>query len=314
MQRRFLFILLAVAMLLSACGGVETQAVTIRIAVLPVLDTLPLYVAESQGFFAEHNLQVEFVPVASAPERDQLMQAGQVDAMLNEVVSTLFYNAEQPRITIVRFARVATEEYPLFRILAAPGSGIQQVADLKGVPIGISDGTVIEYTTDRLLEHAGFSPQDIAYQSVPKIPDRLALLGSGQLLAANLPDPVASLALLNGASVVLDDTSYPEISHSVYSFSRTFLEQNPQAVRVFLAAVEEAVTAINADKTRWDELLIARALLPEALIGSYTLPDFPTASVPSLAQFNDAHEWAKAKGYISLPMQYADSVDASFLP
>ena len=151
---------------------------------------------------------------------------------------TLFYNKEESNVQIVRFLRVATEEYPLFRILAAKDSGISSVEDLVGVEIGISEGTVIQYTTDRILENAGLSADEITGVAIPKIPDRIALLASGELLAANLPDPAASAALAQGAVLIVDDTSIPEISHSVLSFSIEMVNDNPETVRRFLKAVE----------------------------------------------------------------------------
>ncbi len=298
----------------AACAPRAAEPTRIRVGVLPVLESLPMYVAQQEGYFAAQGLEVELIPVSSAPERDQLLQAGQIEAMINEVVSVLFYNQDEPQVVVVRFARVASEDAPLFRILAAKDSGIQRVQDLAGVPIGISEGTVIEYTTDRLLEHAGLAPAQIEKVAVPKIPDRLNLLLSGQLPAANLPDPAASLAILQGAVPVIDDTTYPQISHSVISFSTDFAEQNPQAVRGFLAALERAVQEVNADKGRWNDLLTENNLLPPPLLGKYTLPDFPPASVPSQAQFQDALDWAQAKGLVSGDIPYQTSVDDSFLP
>jgi NitT/TauT family transport system substrate-binding protein len=300
-------------LILAACGSPQEMA-TIRVAILPVLDTLPMYVAQQEGYFAKNNVTVEFIPVSSAPERDQLMQTDQVDAILNEIVSTLFYNQTDTQIIIVRFARVATSEYPVFRILAAANSGIEKPADLAGVPIGVSEGTVIEYTTDRLLENAGLAPEQITTVAVPKIPDRLALLGSGELQAANLPDPVASLAILQGAKVILDDTSYPEISNSVVAFSADFVAQNPNAVRAFLKSYEQAVEDINKNKSGYIELLLELELLPAPLAESYDLPFYPRARVPSEEQFNDALQWATDKGLIENQPSYSDSVSDEFLP
>jgi ABC-type antimicrobial peptide transport system ATPase subunit len=55
--------------------------VTIRVAVLPILDALPMYVALAQGYFAAQNINIEVLSVASAAERGQIMQAGQAGAM-----------------------------------------------------------------------------------------------------------------------------------------------------------------------------------------------------------------------------------------
>jgi NitT/TauT family transport system substrate-binding protein len=303
---------LALLGVLSACAS-DDEPETLRIAVLPILDNLPMYVAEQEGYFADENLTVEFIPVNSAAERDQVIQAGQADGMINEIIATLFYNAETPRVTIVRYARVATPDYPEYRVLASAASGITTVEELKGVPIGISEGTIIEYTTDRLLQLEGLTDEEIVTAAVPGISDRMALLASGELDAANLPDPLASLAIQSGAVVVIDDTAHPEVGHSTYAFLNDVVEENPDAIRRFLAALERAVEAINADKEKYGDLLVERQLVPEPLIGSYTVPDFPTASVPPESQWNDVLAWAQAKGYVSADVSYQQSVDDSFL-
>ncbi|GAP18174.1 ABC transporter substrate-binding protein [Levilinea saccharolytica] len=314
MMRRFWQIVLVFGVLLTACTPKASQQQKVRIAVLPVIDALPIYVAQQEGYFKEQGVEVEIVPVLSAPERDQLMQSGQVDSILTEVVVNMIYNKETPQIKTVRFLRTTTVTTPMFRILASKDSGINTVADLAGVPIAISEGTVIEYMTDRVLEKAGMAPTDIAKVAVPKISDRMAFLDSGQVQAAVMPDPLASLSIKNGARVIIDDTSYPEVSHSVLAFRIETLNQQGEAVRKVLAGVEQAVTAINGDKTRWNGLLAELKLVPEPLLKDYVLPDYPLASVPSEEQFADAMQWAREKGLIQKDLQYADCVDASFLP
>ena len=175
--------LLAVVLLLTACSGISAvsedntpqeiienlpEAETVlRIAVLPILDAFPLYVAQEQGYFTDQNLTIELVPVNSGPERDQLMQAGQIDAMINELVSVLFYNQTETKVVVVRFARTATVDSPVFSILAAAGLGIESPADLAGVEIGVSEGTVIDYMTDRVLQNAGLSLEEIVKSRFP---------------------------------------------------------------------------------------------------------------------------------------------------
>jgi NitT/TauT family transport system substrate-binding protein len=148
--------------------------------------------------------------------------------------------------------------------------------------------------------------------AVPKIGDRVALLGSGELKAANLPDPLASLAINSGAVVIVDDTRHPEYGFSLYTFTASFVAAHPEAVSAFLAAVSKAAADINADKTKWDSLLADKKLLPQPLQGKYILPDFPTTGVPTEKQFADVLAWAKDKGIVSADESYADSVKADF--
>jgi len=311
-------LLLGFSFALNACSQAAAPsaepAVTLKIAVLPVLDVLPMYVADQEGLFEKHNLNVEFVPAGSAPERDQLIASGQVDGMINEIVSTIFYNKQETRVQIVRIARAATSDSALFSILAAKDSAVQNVENLKNTQIGVSQGTVIEYLTDRLLQAEGFSPNEIETVAVPKIDDRMALLGTGQLKAGMLPEPLSSLAVLNGARLILDDTRHPEYSSSMITFRKPVIDEHPQAIRAFLAAYEEAVTLINAEPAKWEAVMTEKNLLPAPLAGSFRAPQFVTASVPSQEQWNDALAWTQEKGLNDRDVPYASSVTSEFLP
>lgn len=316
---RFIALLAAFSLLLGACAKeaaptATPEPITLRLAVLPILDTLPMYVAQQEGLYAKHGIQVELIPAASAAERDQLINAGQADGMINEVVSTLLYNKDSIQVQIVRYARAATAEEAMFRILAASNSGITSVEGLKGVEIGISQGTVIQYITDRLLEAEGLSRAEIQFIAVPKIPDRMALLGTGELKAATLPEPLSSLAMQQGAVLILDDTKHPELSYSTYAFRKGLIDQSPAAIKAFLAAIEEAVALINANPAKYATLLVEQKLVPAPLAGSFPTPAFITKGVPTQAQWDDTMAWAKANGLIKADVSYADSVTSAYLP
>ncbi|MCC7358951.1 MAG: ABC transporter substrate-binding protein [Anaerolineales bacterium] len=308
---------LAAVLVVAACAGATpapAAPVTVRFAMLPILDALPMFVAQDKGYFAAEGIDLQVVPAASAAARDQLMQAGQGDAMVNDLVSTLFYNKDAVTLKVVRYARTATADFAQYFILAGPGTGITDAAGLKGVDIAISEATTIQYVTDRLLAAEGLTPEDIRTVAIPNIVDRMTALANGGVPAAAMPDPAAASAIASGARIVVSDAAHPELGHSELSFSAAFVAAHPEAVRGFLRAWEKAVADINADKTAWNSLLAANKLLSDQLIDSYLLPDYPTAAVPTEAQFRDVNDWAKERGLINKDLSYADSVDSSFLP
>jgi NitT/TauT family transport system substrate-binding protein len=300
--------------LLTACSTQPGDPKIIRIAALPVLDTLPIYVAQEEGLFDKHNVKVEVVPAGSAPKRDELINAGQADGMVNEVVSTIFYNREDTQVQIVRYARTATANSPIFFILSSEKSSITIVNQLKGTEIGVSQGTVIEYLTDRLLQAEGFSDEEIKTIAVPDIGQRMALLSSGELDAAMLPDPLASLVMQQGALLVIDDSSHPEYSHSTLSFRKPFIDENPEAVRGFLAAWEDAVNLINDDPQKYADLMVARELVPPPLVGEFPVPQFVTADVPSQEQWEDTINWVSEKQLEAGQATYENSITSEYLP
>ena len=300
------------SLLLVGCGPSTAQS-SIRFAYLPIVDSLPLLVAQKEGLFEKNNVKVELVPVNSAPERDQLLQTGQVDGVINELLNAMQFNKDGVKIQVVRYALMADSSTGHFFVLASKDSGITDVNGLKGIEIGISQATIIEYVTTRLLQGAGFGTSDIKYTAIPKLPDRLALLLSGQAKAVVLPDPLASIALAKGAVNIIDDTKQPAVGASVISLSKDLIDKDPSAAKGFLKAIDEADALINADPEKYKTVLADNKVVPAELMQSFKFPAFPAAMVPSQAEWDDVLAWATENGILQSKPDYAASVNGSLL-
>jgi NitT/TauT family transport system substrate-binding protein len=307
-------VILIVTLLLTACGlAPQPEDTHLKMGLLPILDTLPFYVADQNGYFAAEGIQVEFVPVKSAQERDALMQAGELDGMLNDLISTGLFNRDAAQIKIVATARRSYPGAPQFRILAAPDSNISTVQDLAGVPIGVSQNTVIAYITDRLLEAEGLSLDQIKILEVTAIPVRFEQLMANQIQAATLPDPLGQGAMAAGARLVVDDSQYGHYSQSVLSFGTAAVESKPNTIKKFLKAWNEAVADLNNQPEQFSDLLIEKGRVPESIQGSYRMPPFPSGEVPSQEEWQDVVNWLLEKELIDKPIDYQDSVLTDFV-
>jgi len=285
----------------------------LRLALLPIPSVLPIFAAEENGYFRELGIIVETLPVGSAVERDQLMQAGRIDGMINEISGAAMFNREKIQLKIVAVARSPIGGNPIFRILATPGSSYSGVKDLAGVPIGISKNTIIEYITGRLLQAEGVEDEKIVYQSVPVLPERLQLLLSGQIKAATLPDPLGASAIAAGAVEIVNDTVLPGLSASVISFSTAALTGKTEAVKKFMEAWDRAVADLNADPQKYKELMLKKIRVPGNIKSSFTIPPYPRKRLPSRSQWDDVMSWLVGKKLLSAPLVYEDSVTSDFL-
>ena len=311
----FLMVWLLIAGVPADLAAQSSQAsASLKVALLPILDTLPFHVAQDKGYFESHGVSVTPVPVGSGLERDQLMQADAIDGMLNEMATTANFNRERVQVRIILSARKAYPHYPLFRILAAPGSGLTSPADLKGIPIGVSKNTIIEYVTDRLLAASGLNPDQIAKKSVPVIPERYQLLLQGRVKAATLPDPLAKSALEAGAGAVIDDSSHPKYSVSVLSFSNQALKNKADTVRRFIKAWNQAAQDINADPESHRPLLLKKIRVPKNIQQTYRIPPFPLLEVPDEEQWADVMNWMVSKKLLKAPLPYKESITTQYLP
>ncbi len=303
---------LSLGLLMGASPSASAQP-TLRVALLPIIDSLPFYVAENEQYFEDAGVQVEAVRVASGASRDQLMQSGQIDGMLNEIISSANFNRDQPRVQIVSVVRAARPGYPLFRLLAAPGSPHRHITDLAGVPIGISRHTVIEYVTDRLLQKAGLAPEDIRKQSVPSIPERYQLLIQGQLAAAMLPDPLAKSAIEAGAVLVADDTTVADHSLSILTFALAAVKAKHDQIQGFISAWQRAAAAINAAPRTYRPLMLAKIRIPPNVRDSFRIPPFAHGRVPTADQWQDVMKWMRARQLLEAPLPYSRSVTDRFV-
>jgi NitT/TauT family transport system substrate-binding protein len=232
--------------------------------------------------------------------------------MLNDLISTGLFNRDDVQIQIVATARRAYPESPQFRVLAAPESDVTSAQDLAGVPIGISQNTIIEYITDRLMEAEGLSSDQIEIVEVSAIPVRFEQLMAGQIQAGTLPDPLAQGAVAGGASLVVDDSQHTQYSQSVLSFSTGAIESKPNTIEKFLKAWNRAVEDLNTNPDQFSDLMIEKGRVPESIQGTYQMPPFPEGEVPSQAEWQDVVDWLLEKGLIDQPIGYEDSITTDF--
>lgn len=310
----FVLFLMIAGIALPLKAGERGKTFELKVALLPILDTLPFYVAQDKGYFDSSAVKIIPVPVSSGLERDQLMQAGAIDAMLNEMTTTANFNRKKVTLKILIALRMAYPDAPMFRLLSSPGSGITSPKALADVPIGVSENTIIEYVTDRMLEAEGLRRDQIVKKSVPIIPERYQLLMQNRLKAVMLPDPLGKSALEAGALPIIDDAAYPHYSVSVFSFHMDAVETKPMAIRFFLKAWDKAAEDINADPEAYRSLLVKKIRVPRNIQTTFPIPPFPRKKIPDARQWADVMEWMVQKGLLSKPLPYGESVSGAFLP
>lgn len=269
--------------------------VKVKLGLLPIIDSLPFFVAQDKGYFKEAGLDVELMPTASATERDQAFIAGAIDGGVSDSVGAALLINGGGDAKIISLSLGATPQEGRFALLLSPTSKITRPEQLKGMAIGISSNSVIEWATEQMLVAQGLKPGDIKYSEVPKIPVRMQMLASGQLEAATLPDPLATLAEKQGARVLLDDSKGKNLTQSVIILRGKLIAENPDAVKKLLAAYAKAVSDINADHATYRRFMVDKKLLPEPLKDSYEYADFPLPQLPKDADFTPVLEWLKGK-------------------
>src|SRR5208337_5046378 len=105
--------------------------------------------------------------------------------------------------------------------------------------VAVSSNTILDFLTTKFLLSKGVPMSEAHLVEMKNIPIRLQMLLGGQVAAAVLPEPLATLAESKGARALADDAG-TGLSSTVLAFNETFLNASPERARAFLRAVDRA--------------------------------------------------------------------------
>ena len=286
---------------------------SLKIGLLPIEDAVPFYVAEQEKMYAKENLQVELIPFQSALERDSALAAGAIDGAIDDPIGAILFDKGQGRLKITSICLGEKPAEGVFAILAAPGSGLKSVSDLKGVEIAVSNSTIIEYVTDRMLAGQGFKSEEIKKIEVVKMPIRMQMLLSDAVKAATLPEPLTSIAVSKGARVLVNDAVGTEsLSQTIIVFRAEVLKNQKPEIAAFFRAYQSAVQAINSDPEKFRPLFVDKGRIPPFLAKTYPIPVFPLPTPFSPALFEPIMHWLAAKQLVP-KIPYSTMVATDFM-
>jgi NitT/TauT family transport system substrate-binding protein len=314
----FLSVILLAVLIMSGCSRTQKNSPAgklepLKLGVLPMEDNFPFFVAQADGMFTKAGLPAELISFNSARERDLALQAGEIDGEVADIVAAALLKKAGTPVKIVSLTMGSTPREGRFVLLAAPDSGIDQPADLKGVKVAVSEHTIIDYVNYRLLAIAGLRPEEITTVNIPAIPARLQLLLAGQVKAAVLPDPLATLAEKKGAKVILDDTQINEnISQVVLLFREEVIENKASSITALLDVFGDASALVTSNPQKYRGLFIEKARLPEELKDTYLTPRYSQPALPGPDEVQLVMNWMVTEKLIPNAYSYQEITDSQF--
>ncbi|HNX23029.1 MAG TPA: MetQ/NlpA family ABC transporter substrate-binding protein [Spirochaetota bacterium] len=297
-----LFLLLLSFVLVSVLSC-KAESKKIRIGILPVIDTLPLVIADSEGFFRKEGLDIELVVFNSALERDAAFTAGTLDGAFGDLINFFLMVKNGIDTKLVCESYHTSDKSIMFGLMASPGSSIKNVNDIKNEKIAISQSTIIDFFLDQIAASKNISPEKLNKLEVKAIPVRYQMLISGTVKLALLPEPLVSKGIKDGARLIADDRGL-DTTATVIMFKNDFLKDNNQQMKKFIAAYNSSVRTINRNPEKFKDVMVGKLRLPADIKESYDSPLFNEAALPSEKDVMLVYSWMKKNGMISIPVEY----------
>jgi NitT/TauT family transport system substrate-binding protein len=191
-----------------------------------------VWLAEDQGFYKKHGLDVTSVFTGSGSVTSQALIAGEAKLASTSVGPTAGAVSAGADLVIL----AGTIHILPYQFWVLPH--VRQPADLKGKRVAISTfGSGSHLAAEVALQTLGLDPirDKIAIMQIGTQPDRVAALASGRVDATPLEPGFGQAAKEKGLTVMADltKTDVPYLN-TVLVASRRFVKENPQLTESFL--------------------------------------------------------------------------------
>lgn len=296
-------LLLMFSIFLISCSNKEKteevkEDVTLKIGLMPAVDTAPILIAEKNGYFKDAGIDVEIEIYNSAQNRQSALQSYSIDGAMTDFI------AVATNVDGGFDIKATTMTDGTFPVLANEGA-----TEKKDIKVGMMEVSVSNYLIDKWLGE----DYNVEKVFITEIPARLAALKSGDVDMSLFPEPVASNGELQGLTKNLygmDD----EYSPDCLVFTGKAISEKPNTIKAFHEAYNKAVDEINSNPEIAKDILIEKIpnINPEVK-DIMVLPTYKKAALPSDEYVQSIIDWTEKTLNKDLNVKPVDLLEGQFV-
>ena len=232
----------------------KLETTKVKIAYLPVVHGLPLYVAMEKGYFRDAGIEVEAIKFESPNQIVDALLNGQVDfgdAVALGIVGVV--ESKNPGKIKIYSLEGETGDNSGENIIVPINSSLKSISELRGKKLGILAGTIQWRTITRevLAKNGLDMDKDLTIvELAPSI--QVQALSSGQVDAILALEPIPTVAINQSIGKILVKAPAKEFIANPFWYGAevvgtTFAMNNPKTTEKVMGAIKKAVNEINSD-------------------------------------------------------------------
>jgi NitT/TauT family transport system substrate-binding protein len=265
----------------AATGAFAAKKDVVKIGYLRIVMSIPTFVAQEKGFFAEQGLEVELIPFNSGSAVTDALVAGRIDANCGSSMTGHWFAAQAAPDSFKIFLALGVKpgkKDRSFVVVVKKDSPMQDLKDLKGKKVGTYPGAT-SVALARAVIRTQIDPEEVIFTQVPP-PNMVPALAAGQLDAFFTPEPSGMMAVSKGVgrylmkgplSLLNLKRGFPGMA---FSFSKDFLEERPEDAKKVKAAMYKAVDYFRNHEQETRPYLMEYTGLPEEVAMNIPIDEF----------------------------------------
>jgi NitT/TauT family transport system substrate-binding protein len=315
-MKRFQLLVLALLLTLFATAHVRADDAKVKLGVLRLSSSAPVFIAQDKGYFRDAGLDVELKFFDAAQPVAVATTSGDIDFGITSVTAGFYNLAGKGALKVIAGMSHEKPGFPLigyFATARAYASGLNTPKDLAGKHIAMTQvGSSFHYSLGLLADKYGFKLSEMKLLPMQSLSNVAASLKGERVDAALLPISAARKLLDDGSIKLLgwvgDET--PWQVGAVFAAPKTL--DKKELVKKVLSAIERAdreyhdviLTAVTGgeapinDRTRpLLEIIAKYTNLPlEQVVGNCAYID-PEGRL-DIKDVANQIEWLKGQGFV----------------
>lgn len=295
--------MMAALLLLAACGQSyeETKRITrqqqreaarqdsaaLKIAVVPTLDCLPLYVARHLALFDTLYGGVRLKPFAAQMDCDEALAKGRVEGMVSDLVRVAVLNRRGIKMRSV----AATNAY--WQLVANRNARIRQLKQLDGKMIAMTRYSATDLLSDRAVDTVRLQPDRVFKVQINDVHVRLQMLQNNEMDALWLTEPLATVTRMQRHGMLMD-TRQLNLQLGVLAFREQEMRR-PERTRqldLLVKAYNQACDSINKyGVAHYRDLIATYCGVKQAMVDSLPEQQFLHARGPRQQDIAVVDKW-----------------------
>jgi putative hydroxymethylpyrimidine transport system substrate-binding protein len=296
--------LLALALGLAACGeksedtSGETQPVSLTLDFYPNPDHAGIYMAQKRGYFEEAGLEVSIDTPSDPAAPLKQVAAGRSDLAISYEPEIAL--AHERGLDVVAVAAIVNR--PLTSLMWLRESGIKGVGDLKGKTVAYAGIPYQEAFLKTILARVKLTLSDVKAVNVGFGLLPALVGGSAQAMLGGYSNVEGVDLRERGKAPVImpvDKLGVPSYSELVLVANRKKLEEEPEKIRLFIAALARGTTAaVERPNEATQAILEANDALEPKLTKAEVEATLPLLAPSVPFGYMDPKEWDTFTGWM----------------
>lgn len=267
------------------------DSAALKVAVMPTLDCLPLYVAQYHHLFDTLNGGVRLKYYTAQMDCDTAIERQRVEGVVTDLVrATRMVRQGTP----LRYMAV-TNAY--WQLIANRNARVRQLRQLDDKMVAMTRYSVTDWLCDHVVDSVKLKDERLFRVQVNDVDVRLQMLVNNELDAFFMTEPQATMARLAKNNVLLD-TRQMGVQMGVMAFREQEMRRPERKLQLdlFIKAYDAACDSINKHGLAHYRPLIAKyCKMKEQLVDSLPKLNYRHAEPPRQQDVERAEKWWKKK-------------------